>query len=68
MYGYLMEPDYVSRSDASGLEAIGQTAQEETSRAIRKKLRILWVCRQMRAEAIVYFFDSQFCLFDPVTD
>jgi len=58
VYGYLMEPNTIPRGHPSGLEVYRVTTQEEKSLAIRKKLAPLQVCRQMRAEAMGYFFDE----------
>jgi hypothetical protein len=58
VYGYLMESDSIPRGHPSGLEVYRVTTQEGKSLAIRKKLAPLQVCRQMRAEAIGYFFDE----------
>ena len=58
IYEFVMDADFTSRDGHHRLHVTTHTPQEEEPLTLRQKLAPLQVCREMRAEAIGYFFQK----------
>ncbi|GAB7331191.1 hypothetical protein MBLNU13_g02661t1 [Cladosporium sp. NU13] len=58
VYDHVMDVDFTSKDKHHRLQGTTHTPQEEEPLTLRQKLAPLQVCREMRAEAIGYFFQK----------
>jgi hypothetical protein len=58
VYELVMDADFTSRDGHHRLQGTAHTPQEEEPLTLRQRLAPLQVCREMRAEAIGYFFQK----------
>jgi len=58
VYELVMDADFTSRDGHHRLQGTANTPQEEEPLTLRQRLAPLQVCREMRAEAIGYFFQK----------
>lgn len=58
VYEFVMDTDFTSRDGNHRLQGTARAPQKEEPLTLRQKLAPLQVCREMRAEAIGYFFQK----------